>query len=138
MLLKIIQGYYWSIFLFIILDYGFGINIRITGFIDHPLLKFLYYIFCIVCLILIYKLPGKAAKIGLVESSTNIIILIFGTYLPIYTSFDLIEAGKVDGIGITTERVINMIFAGTINALAYYYNRKLISSQSSQQRSQSL
>ena len=130
MLLRIIQGYYWSIFLFMILDYGFGINIRITGFIYHPVLKSLYYLFCIICLYLIYKFPDKAAKIGMIESSANIAILILGTYIPVFTSYDLIEAGKIGGPGITAERVINMIFAGTINGIAYYYNKTILLSNS--------
>ena len=124
------QGYYWSIFLFMILDYGFGINIRITGFIYHPVLKFLYYIFCIICLIIIYRYPRKSATVGLIESSTNIVILIFGTYIPIYSSFDLIESGQIGGPVITAERVVNMIFAGTINGLAYYYNKIILTSKS--------
>ena len=126
MLLKIIQGYYWSIFLFIILDYGFGINIRITGFLYHPALKFLYYLFCISCLFIIYKFPAKSARVGLIESTTNIIILIFSMYLPLFTTADLIESGQFNNLVITAERVINLIFAGTINLIAFYYNRFVI------------
>ena len=130
MVLRIIKGYYWSIFLFMLLDYGFGINIRITGFIYHPVLKFTYYIFCIACLFLVYKFPNKSAKIGLVESSTNIIILIFSIYLPLFGAAHLVETNQLDRLGITTEKVINMIFAGTINAMAYYYNRHILTSGS--------
>ena len=123
MLLKIIQGYYWSIFIFMILDYGFGINIRITGFLYHPILKFLYYLFCITCLIIIYKFPGKSAKVGIIESTTNIVILIFSIYLPLFSTADLMESGQFNSLGITAEKVVNLIFAGTINVIAFYYNR---------------
>lgn len=135
MLLKIIQGYYWSIFFFMILDYGFGINIRITGFIYHPTLKFLYYIFCISCLFLIYKFPSKSARIGLIESTTNIVILIFSIYLPMFSAADLVESGQLDRLGITTEKVINMVFAGTINAMAFYYNKSIVLSEANRRRS---
>ena len=130
MLLKIIQGYYWSIFLFMVLDYGFGINIRITGFIYHPALKFTYYMFCILCLFLVYRFPERSAKIGLVESTTNIIILIFSIYLPLFSAADLVQSDQLERLGITTEKVINMIFAGTINAMAYYYNKSIVFSKS--------
>lgn len=109
-----------------VLDYGFGINIRITGFIYHPTLKLIYYLFCIACLFLVYKFPKRSAKIGLIESTTNIIILIFSIYLPLFSAADLVESNQLDRLGITTEKVINMIFAGTINALAYYYNRHVL------------
>ncbi len=109
-----------------ILDYGFGINIRITGFIYHPVLKFTYYMFCILCLYLVYRYPGRSAKIGLIESTTNIIILIFSIYLPLFSAADLVQSDQLERIGITAEKVINMIFAGTINALAYYYNRHIL------------
>jgi len=138
MLLRIIQGYYWSIFLFMILDYGFGINIRITGFIYHPILKFIYYMFCIACLYLVYKFPDRSAKIGLIESTTNIIILIFSIYLPMFSAADLVESGQLDRLGITTEKVINMVFAGTINGMAYYYNRFVLLSGTNKRRFLSL
>lgn len=76
------RWYFYITPLFIVIDYLWGFNFRISALDSEPTYKYLYYGFCILCGVLIYIFPNYSAIAGLFESSINIMLLILNIYLP--------------------------------------------------------
>ena len=76
------RWYFYITPLFILLDYIYGINIRISALETMPTYKNLYYGFCILCGICMYVIPRYSAVVALLESSINIMMLVLGIFLP--------------------------------------------------------
>jgi hypothetical protein len=76
------KWYFYITPLFILLDYIFGINVRVSALETMPLYKNLYYGFCILCGICMYIIPRYSAVVALFESTINIMMLVLGIYLP--------------------------------------------------------
>jgi hypothetical protein len=76
------RWYFYITPLFILFDYIYGINIRISALETMPIYKNLYYGFCILCGICMYIIPRYSAVVALLESSINIMMLVLGIFLP--------------------------------------------------------
>jgi len=76
------RWYFYITPLFILLDYIYGLNIRISALETMPLYKNLYYGFCILCGICMFIIPRYSAVVALLESSINIMMLVLGIFLP--------------------------------------------------------
>lgn len=74
--------YFYITPLFILLDFIFGINVRVSALETMPTYKNLYYGFCILCGICMYIIPRYSAIVALLESSINIMMLVIGIFLP--------------------------------------------------------
>jgi hypothetical protein len=74
--------YFYITPLFILLDYIFGINVRVSALEAMPTYKNLYYGFCILCGICMFIIPRYSAIVALFESSINIMMLVLGIILP--------------------------------------------------------
>jgi hypothetical protein len=106
----ILKGYYAATALFLLLDYGFGINIRVAFLDSLPGFRAAYYGILVVCAVLVFRRPAWAAAIGAVESSTVIIglVLHMGVRAMIVTD-DMLQSGS--GV-ITVAEVVNFVIAG--------------------------
>ncbi len=107
-LLSVIKAYYWATPIFLLLDLLFGIDVRVSAFIYHPFYKFVYYLFCFVCMAIIIWKPGLSAGVGLFESSINIVILSTGMMLSVYLGT------------ITIQHVVNFVLSGGICLTSFY------------------
>jgi hypothetical protein len=117
--MKVVKSYYWVTFVFLLLDKAFGIDIRVSGFIDHPLLKNGYYAFCFICLGLILWKPVLTFPVAMLESFINMTILCVGIMLPIYT----MPGDLADGIPVnplTGQRITNFFLTGMICVWSFY------------------
>ena len=76
------RWYFYITPLFILLDYIYGINVRVSALETMPTYKNLYYGFCILCGICMYIIPRYSAIVALLESSINIMMLVLGIFLP--------------------------------------------------------
>jgi len=74
--------YFYITPLFILLDYIFGINVRVSALEAMPIYKNLYYGFCILCGICMYIIPRYSAVVALFESTINFMMLVLSIYLP--------------------------------------------------------
>ena len=77
-----VRLYFYITPLFILLDFIFGINVRVSALETMPTYKNLYYGFCILCGICMYIIPRYSAIVALLESSINIMMLVLGVFLP--------------------------------------------------------
>ncbi len=113
---NVIRAYYWGTFLFFFLDKVLGIDIRVSGFLEHSGYKLIYYLFCLACLGLIYIKPGVERTVALIESSINITIVIIGSFLAFsYPDVDYFPETRQ-----LFQRVVNFILSGGVCLLSFY------------------
>jgi len=80
--LSISSLYYYVTPAFILLDYVWGVNVRVAVLDGMPLYKNLYYGFCILCGGVVYILPWLSAAVALFESIIMIVMTVLGFFLP--------------------------------------------------------
>ncbi len=109
---RLITLYYAASVLFLLLDFGFGVNVRIAFLEGMPGLRLLYYAVCFTCLGLALWRPAWSTIIGLVESLVTLVALIIHMGLrAILTTDRVLETGA--GI-ITMSEIINFLIAGAV------------------------
>jgi hypothetical protein len=103
---------------FILLDYIWGINVRIAILDNAPLYKGLYYIFCILCGIIIYLVPRSSSIVALIESAIIIILTVMGfllSYAQILSqAFDVMNADFETINMLDPQYIANLFLAGGI------------------------
>ena len=102
-----IGWYYLGTIGFLLVDLLFGWNVRVAALEGVPLLKFAWYAGLVGCGFYIRARPDRSAVVALVESSTNLALLLGGIMLTYYGAVDLALAGTFDGPLFTPESIIN-------------------------------
>jgi hypothetical protein len=129
------RWYYYSTPLFILLDYLGGINVRVSALDSLPLYKNAYYGLCIVCALSIYIFPKYSAVVALLESTINFMMVILLLLLP-YVQFamqeDILSTDWGSGSGLSVTRIVNLLVAGSIAALAIQTSSRKLSASSTQ------
>jgi hypothetical protein len=91
---RLLRLYYAGTLVFVLLDYGLGLNIRIAGLEGHPVLKGGYYLVVMACFALMLLRPARSVAIGIVESLATLVTLIFGIALrSLLVSEQTLESG---------------------------------------------
>ena len=114
---RILQAYYAATILFLMLDYGFGMNIRVAGLEGHPGLKAGYYFVIFGCLGLVIWRPALSTAVGVVESLATLITLIFSVALRSMLGPDYMLAGGSGFLG--TAEIVNFVISGSIAWFAW-------------------
>ena len=116
---RLLVFYYAATVVFLVLDDGFNVNVRVAALDAVPVLRGGYYLVIFGCLGLMLWRPAWATVIGVVESLATLISLIMNTALrSMIVSEEMLETGT--GF-ITTAELINFVISGSI---AYYsWNR---------------
>ena len=112
---RLLPAYYAATLLFLILDFVFGLNVRVTFLESWPLARAGYYGFCFVCLALMWWRPAWIALIGSFESLVTLVALILGMAMRVMIPNDAIFAENAQFV--TVREIINFLIAGFI---AYY------------------
>ena len=107
--------YYAATILFLLLDYGLGINVRLAFLDALPGLRAAWYGFCFACLFAMSWRPSWSPAIGAVESLGTLIALILGMGVRVMVPNDAIFEKNVDFV--TVEEIVNFLIAG----FAAYY-----------------
>jgi hypothetical protein len=116
--------YYAVTPVFMMLDYIWGINIRVAVLDNYPLYKGLYYVFCILCGVIIYLVPRGSAIVTLIESIIIIMMTVLGVLLPyvqaVTQAADIMNA-DFDNISIVhPQYIINLVLVGGIAVLSFH------------------
>jgi hypothetical protein len=114
-----VKTYYWATFLFLFLDIGFNVNIRVVGLAGFPVYKNFYYGLCLCCLGFIAWRPALAPLVAVVESGSNIALLCLGILLPIYEMPEQVLSG-VPITPITTLHVLNFLVSGSVGVWSFH------------------
>jgi hypothetical protein len=109
---RILSAYYAATALFLLLDYGFGISVRVAFLDGLPAIKAVYYAACLVCFALMAWRPAWASLIATMESLVVLVALILdmGVRAMVVTD-QMIETGA--GI-VTPHELVNFLIAGAI------------------------
>ena len=118
--------YYAATILFVLLDFGLGINIRAAFLEPFPSARVAYYMFCYGCLALMLWRPALALVIGVAESLAAIIALTLsmGTRVLVATA-EMLDNGREF---VTMEEVVNYIIVGGIAYVGYIRGIQLLKS----------
>ena len=113
-----IRRYYLLTPVFIVLDALFGLHFRISG-LASPELRYLYYGICLLCTLACYWQSRYSALIAILESSTNLLILLAGIMIPIVRLGDL-TGDTADSAGISGDQLVNFLLSGGILLAVFY------------------
>jgi hypothetical protein len=109
---RILQAYYAATIVFLMLDYGGGLNVRVAGLEGFPLLKAGYYLVIFGCFGLTLWRPAWSTAVGVVESLATLVTLIFSVALrSMIPTAQMLEAGA--GFAGVPE-LVNFLVAGGI------------------------
>ena len=109
---RVLQAYYAATIVFLMLDYGAGLNVRIAGLEGFPQLKAGYYLVMFACLGVTLWRPGWSTAVGVVESLATLVTLIFSVAL---RSMVLAEPMQDTGPGFAgAAELVNFLLAGSI------------------------
>ena len=114
---RVLQAYYAATVVFLLLDYGAGLNLRIAGLQHLPDLKAGYYLAIFGCLGLTLWRPAWSTAIGVVESLVTLVTLIFSVALRAMLAPQAIESGA--GLVGMTE-IVNFLISGSIAWYAWH------------------
>jgi hypothetical protein len=109
---RVLQAYYAATVVFLLLDYGLGLNLRIAALDGFPGLKAGYYLVIFACLGLMLWRPAWSTAIGVIESLATLITLIFSIALrSMLPGPQMLEIGE-GFVGMT--EIVNFVVCGSI------------------------
>ncbi len=121
---RIVKSYYIATPLFLILEFAFGFDLRVNFFIDDPVWRIVYYLFCFACMGVILWKPGYTIGIGILESGVNLVFLFVGAALRWTFPFTWIteDGDEIAWLEdpVTVMDVMNFVLVGTILILCFH------------------
>jgi hypothetical protein len=114
---QIFPWYYGATVFFLLLDYVFGVNVRLAFLDALPAAKLAYYGICFVCFALMLWGPRWTTLIGTFESLVTLTALIFAMAIRVMVPNDAIF--EEHAAFVTIQEVINFVIAGSVAYLAW-------------------
>jgi len=109
---RLLVFYYAATIVFLMLDYGFSVNVRVAALEAYPGLRGGYYLVILACFGVMLWRPSWATAIGVVESLATLVALIMNMAL---RSMIVTDQMLETGVGfITTAEIINFVISGSI------------------------
>lgn len=113
---KLILIYYAATTLFLSLDYGFGVNVRVAFLETTPGLRLGYYGVLFACLALVLWRPAWSRPVGTVESLATLVALIVNMALrSMVPTAAMLDGGNF----VTLPEVVNFLIAGAAAYVAW-------------------
>jgi len=122
---SVARWYFYITPLFILLDYFWGVSVRVSALDSMPLYKNLYYGFCILCGVCMYIVPRYSAVVTLFESIINFGMIVFSIFMPyirnmIYAE-DILNADfKTMEEAINAQSIANLVIVGSFVVLTFH------------------
>jgi hypothetical protein len=121
---SVARWYFYITPLFILLDYFWGVNVRVSALDSVPLYKNLYYGFCILCGICMYIVPRYSAVVALFESSINFMMVVLGIFVPYVQTIlymdDILNADfKAMEASLNAQSIVNLLIVGSCVILTF-------------------
>lgn len=105
--------YYAATAIFLLLDYIFGVNVRVAFLEPWPLWRSLYYLFCFACLGVMLWKPALTTVVSTGESLITLSALILHMGIRVMSlSVGVMEHGA-DGL-IHVEEILNFVISGSM------------------------
>ncbi len=120
--------YYIITPLFILLDYFWGINIRVAILDSEPLYKGLYYGFCVLCGVVVFVVPQCARVVTLFESSIIFVMTVIGLFIPYARAIsqmdDILNSDISTACIVEPPHIVNLVLAGVVSLFTLKMNLK--------------
>jgi hypothetical protein len=114
---RLLPGYYAATAVFMLVDYGFGINVRVAFLEPWPEARAAYYGVCFACLGLMAWRPGWATLIGTFESLATLVALIVSMAVKVMIPSDAIFSENASIVRV--QELVNFLIAGTVAYMAW-------------------
>ncbi len=114
----VLRIYYAATALFLLLDYLFGINVRLASLDALPGWRAIYYVVCFACLGLIVWRPAWTLWVSTSESLVTLSMLIIAMGTRVFTITDTMLSTATGFV--TAEEITNFVIAGGIAWIAWF------------------
>jgi hypothetical protein len=116
---RVLLVYYAATILFLVLDAGFGVNVRLAALDAYPGFRAFYYLAIFGCFGAMIWRPAWSTAIGVVESLVTLVALIINMAL---RSMIVTDAMLDSGAGfVTTAEIINFVISGSIGYFSWQH-----------------
>lgn len=121
--LGILRWYYLATPLFWIAARVWGVDVRVAFLDDFPVGQDAYYLACCVVGLVVWRAPERAARLGLMESTLNVSLLIVSVMVWYGHMLDW-AAGPSAAVRVVTARqLVNFVLAAVVAAVSYGLHR---------------
>lgn len=124
---RILPWYYAATFVFLLLDYLGGVNVRVAFLDTLPTARMAYYGICFVCFGLMIWRPAWTTLIGTFESLVTMIALILGMAIRVMVPNDAMF--EENAMIVTGEQITNFIIAGSMAYFSWVKGLKELTSR---------
>ena len=114
---RIIPWYYAASVLFLLLDFGAGLNLRVAFLESWPAARVAYYGVCFICLALMLWRPRWTVLVGTFESLVTLVALILGMAIRVMIPNNAIFAENTSIV--TLQEIANFLISGSVAYLAW-------------------
>ena len=104
----------------------FGFNVRVAFLDSWPAGKFIYYIIAFVLGIIAWRKPEWTARIGLVESATNVMLIILSVVVWYLGALDAAGSDFAMPTAPSPEALVNFVFSAAVAGISYTTQRARI------------
>jgi hypothetical protein len=119
-----VRAVYWSTPLFLVLDYFYGVSLRIPFLDALPSVKAVYYVIDLGCAVAVTVRPRWTAAIGFVESTINISLLVLSTGAAYLGMLDSAASADVVIVNpFTPQAVASLALSASVMAASYIGHR---------------
>ncbi len=115
-----LRGYYYATPVFMAVDAIFGVSLRAAALDGHPIIKWLYYGFCLLCAFFMWRGVRASGLISLGESMVNIVMIFVSFLYPYYHLVGTYEVGMEMVNPFTIQHITNFILVGGAALLSFY------------------
>lgn len=117
-----VAGYYLATPAFAVADLGFGVPVRLAQVVPQGG-RLVYYAAVFALGFLCVARPRTAPWVGMLESATNLLILLLGILLPIWSLSDAVLSGAPMVAGLTPAGAFNALLSGTALTVSFRRNQ---------------
>jgi hypothetical protein len=115
----LVKLYYLATPAFAIADW-LGANVRAVGLADHPQWRIGYYVVCTLAGVLLQVRPRWSGVVGLVEASSNVLLLVLAVVLPYVDAISIAAAGAVPpALPFTAGFFANFLLSGAVWVIVF-------------------
>lgn len=117
-----LKVYYLLTPVFAVLDYGFGIDIRLVVPGGSMIIEMIYYLVCFASPFFIFQSGLVAIIFSLAESTLNILLLILSVFIPVIMMSQNFEANAANNFIFGVTEVLHFMLVGAVLLYGFYGN----------------
>ncbi len=113
-----VAGYYLATPIFAVADLGFGVPVRVATVLPEGS-RLAYYAAAFALGLMCRARPAATPWVGMLESTTNLLILFLSILLPIWGAADALATGAPVAAGFTPLSAANAFISGSAMILSF-------------------